>query len=67
MFSVMSPSIKVNQKVLIQLHFDKMRKRIRKLSLSCVSSTNNGSLFLSHLSTHQELKEGDAGVKTIVV
>lgn len=63
MLSVMSPSITINQKVLIQLCFDKLRKRIRQSPTSCVSSPNNWLLFLSHLSTNHNVEGGDADVK----
>lgn len=38
MFSVMTSSITVNQKVQLQLRFDEARRRIRHVHSSCVSS-----------------------------
>lgn len=56
--SVMSPSMTINHKVLIQQRFDKVRGRIRQLSSSCDSSANNWLLFLSQLPTNQDLEGG---------
>ena len=60
MLSVMSPSITLNQEVLLQLRFDKPRKRIRHVSPVTWRVSDNCLLFSSHPSTNEDSQEGDA-------
>lgn len=60
MLSVMSPSITLNQEVLLQLRFDKPQKRIRRVSPITWRISDNCLLFLSHPSTNEDSEEGDA-------